>query len=201
MTNKRSRRPGRSRRKARRRRARSTNSWLLWGLIGASIILVVAGVAMLSRSRIEARSAAPPPALPPDTAIVRGEALFGEHEMEPLSIPIPYLPQDGPQPILELPVTSYDFGSVGSKDVVRQTFAVWNRGMADLTVVRVYTTCGCTTAELSARVIPPGKAALLTAIFDAGFHEVQGEVQRGVIIESNDPAQPEAIIKLTASVQ
>ncbi|NLF66213.1 MAG: DUF1573 domain-containing protein [Chloroflexi bacterium] len=70
-----------------------------------------------------------------------------------------------------------------------------------MTISRAYTTCGCTTAEFSASVIPPGKAATVKVIFDAGFHDAAGQtVRRGVIMENNDPDQSQEEIWVQAAV-
>jgi len=56
-----------------------------------------------------------------------------------------------------------------------------------LTISRAFTTCGCTTAEITARVIPPKKVALARVRVDMGYHDTRGQdVRRGLIIESND---------------
>ena len=56
-------------------------------------------------------------------------------------------------------------------------------------------------ADFTARVIPPGKAALVTLVFDAGFHDVRGQtVKRGIIIENNDRGKSKAEIWTRASV-
>jgi hypothetical protein len=116
--------------------------------------------------------------------------------------PVPFLPKDGPQPRVSLSERFYDFGQIGSTDVVQRTFVIRNNGAAPLTISRAYTTCGCTTAEISASVIPPGKVATVKLIFDAGFHETAGQtVRRGLIIENNDPGQPQAEIWVQAAVQ
>ena len=85
--------------------------------------------------------------------------------------------------------------------MVRRKFVIRNEGAAPLTIVRAYTTCGCTTAEFSARVIPPGKLAVVTLIFDAGFHDARGQtVDRGIIIENNDRDNSQAEIWTRAAV-
>ncbi|MBK8909195.1 MAG: DUF1573 domain-containing protein [Rhodospirillales bacterium] len=82
-----------------------------------------------------------------------------------------------------------------------RTFVVRNTGEAPLTINRAYTTCGCTTAEISADTIPPGKAVTVELRFDAGFHDSAGQtVRRGIIIETNDPDQPQAEIWVQAEV-
>jgi len=116
--------------------------------------------------------------------------------------PVAFLPAGGPQPEIAINERFYDFGTIGPTDVVTREFVVANLGEAPLTISRAYTTCGCTTADFSARVIPPGKVVLISLRFDAGFHDTAGQsVRRGIIIESNDPERPSAEIWVEASVR
>ena len=135
--------------------------------------------------------------------IVYDQPLIAVHEMtvfDPNSIP--FLPEDGPQPKIAFSENTYDFGSIGLSEVVSKEFIIANEGEAPLTISKAYTTCGCTTVEITARVIPPGKAALATLVFDAGFHDSGGQtVQRGLIIESNDPLFPKTEIWTRATVR
>jgi hypothetical protein len=86
--------------------------------------------------------------------------------------------------------------------VVTYDFAITNLGEAPLTISRVYTTCGCTTADFTATVIPPGKVSIVTMRLDAGFHDVRGQtVRRGIIIENNDPKSPQVEIWTQATVR
>lgn len=136
--------------------------------------------------------------------VVRDKPMRGGHEamMDAAPIAIPFLPADGPQPRIDIPVDSYDFASVGPAERVAQVFVIRNAGQAPLTISRLYTTCGCTLADLSSSVIPPGKLALLTVTFDAGLHDVRGQtVRRGVMIENNDPTRPLAEIWIQATVR
>ena len=127
-------------------------------------------------------------------------AFVAIHEMQ-AGQPISFLPADQPQPKISVPNKYFDFGQVGAKDVVRRKFVIRNEGAAPLTISRAYTTCGCTTAEFSARVIPPGKLAVVTLIFDAGFHDARGQtVDRGIIIENNDRSNSSAEIWTRAAV-
>jgi hypothetical protein len=133
--------------------------------------------------------------------IVYGDPIHAIHEMGE-GPPIPFLPRDQAQPTIAVSEKSYDFGSIGPKDVVERTFVIFNTGDAPLTISRAYTTCGCTTAEITARSIPPGKVAAVTLTFDAGFHDAAGQtVRRGLIIENNDPGQSQAEIWIQASVR
>jgi hypothetical protein len=104
-------------------------------------------------------------------------------------------------PQAELPVSFFDFGRLASTEVVQEQFLVVNRGQAPLRIQRMYTTCGCTVADLSSAEIPAGQAGLVTITFDAGFHDVTGTtVRRGVIMETNDPLAPTLEIWVQAAV-
>lgn len=125
------------------------------------------------------------------------------HEMGPSTVSmINFLPKDGPQPEIAVSEAFYDFGSIGATEVARHDFIIANQGDAPLTINRAYTTCGCTTAEFSSTVIPPGKVVVMTLVLDAGYHDVRGQtVRRGVIIENNDPNNPEIEIWTQADVR
>lgn len=106
----------------------------------------------------------------------------------------------GQSPAAVIPVKFYDFGNVNRTQTVSRAFEIENRGEAPLVISSSYTTCGCTTAELSASVIPPGKSALVTVTFDGRMSEAGAKVLRGVIFETNDPQHPQLEIWIQASV-
>jgi hypothetical protein len=69
-------------------------------------------------------------------------------------------------------------------------------------VRRVYTTCGCTTAELSGSVIPAGKLALVAVEYDPRLHSSAGTtVRRGVILETNDPEQSQVELWIQVEIK
>lgn len=169
------------------------------------MVIVVAGVALIGASLYWMVGKSPVKAAvdykPED--VVYDQPLHAVHEMEPTDMAsVPFLPEDGPQPKIAVSEDFFNFGSVGLKDVVTHDFPIFNQGDAPLTISRAYTTCGCTTADFTATVIPPGKVAIMTLTFDAGFHEVGGQtVRRGVIIENNDPDNPTMEIWTQAAVR
>ncbi len=127
--------------------------------------------------------------------------LHAVHEMGD-GPPIPFLPKDGPQPQIVINERFYDFGNIGATDVVTREFIIANTGEVPLTISRAYTTCGCTTADFTSAIIPPGKVSIMTIVLDAGFHDVTGQtVRRGVIIENNDPERSSTEIWIQASVR
>jgi len=135
--------------------------------------------------------------------VVYDQPLNAIHEMDGTTVDqIAFLPSDGPQPKIAVSEDFHDFGNIGPTDVVTYDFVIANQGEAPLTISRAYTTCGCTTAQFTATVIPPGKVAVVTMTLDAGYHDVRGQtVRRGIIIENNDPKNPQAELWAQASVR
>jgi hypothetical protein len=106
------------------------------------------------------------------------------------------------RPVLQIDKTFYDLGRIGPTQPVSQVIPIRNRGTGALRITWGYTTCGCTTADLSAVEIPPGKTALLTVTFNPAVHNLQGvTVRRGVILETNDPQHPQPEFWIQATVK
>ena len=168
------------------------------------LVLLVAGVLLLGAGLVvtifSPSTATASVEYQPDE-VAHEQPILAVHEMEE-GPPIPFLPRNQAQPEIQVPQKSYDFGRIGPQDVVAREFIIRNVGEAPLTISRAYTTCGCTTAEISATVIPPGKVATIRLVFDAGFHDTAGQtVRRGLIIENNDPHQSQAEIWIQATVR
>lgn len=108
------------------------------------------------------------------------------HEMESGSS-IAFLSESDPQPELKIKERFYNFGVLGPTDIVTRAFVIAYSGDGPLTIRRVYTTCGCTSADITSAHIPPRKVAIVSFHLDAGFYDVRGQtVRRGLIIENND---------------
>ena len=165
-------------------------------IVGGVVLLVAVGWMLLNNRQTRAAifdfSAAD---------VANDQPLNAVHEMG-AGHPIPYLPKGDPQPKIAIEERFYDFGTLGPTDVVTREFVIANVGEAPLTISRAYTTCGCTTADFTSVVIPPGKVSIMTVTFDAGFHDISGQtVRRGVIIENNDPGNSNAEIWVQVSVR
>lgn len=169
-----------------------------------SLGLILIGAAIIIGAVVGGRTGKPAQAadvIAPED-IVYGQTLHAIHEMTgPTLSSIPFLPKDQPQPQIAVSESFFDFGRVGPTDVVEHQFFIQNVGDSPLTIHRAYTTCGCTTADFTATVIPPGKAVIMNLVFDAGYHDVSGQtVRRGIIIENNDPDLPQLEIWTQAQV-
>ena len=92
------------------------------------------------------------------------------------------------QPRILCEEATFDFGSKDSSEIVDHTFVLKNTGSADLVITAVRPACGCTAAELTQSTIPPGESAKLSAKLTLAGRN--GQVQKPILIESNDPANP-----------
>lgn len=93
-------------------------------------------------------------------------------------------------PAAELAERFYDFGAISGSQEVSRSFILANLGGAPLIISSAYTTCSCARAEISAAVIPPGKAGMITVYFHPQMAMGGSAVRRGIILETNDPQQP-----------
>ena len=168
-----------------------TRRWMWLGLL-AGLAIAVLGLA---------RAGAAPDAAAA-VEIVYGEPLAAGHSLAVQSNGTQASAQTGGRARAYLPEDYYDFGSLALDALVQHDFLLVNRGTAPLEIRAAYTTCGCTTAEVSASVIPPGKAARARLVFDAGFHPLPGQtVRRGLILETNDPDRPLVEIWVQARIK
>ncbi|MEK6220892.1 MAG: DUF1573 domain-containing protein [Chloroflexota bacterium] len=167
-----------------------------------TILYLIGGTALIIGALYLTKKPAPVEFVVDPKTVVYGKTLHAIHEMKGPSInSIAFLPKDGPQPKVAVSTTSYDFGSIHPTEIVSQHFIIQNVGKAPLTISRAYTTCGCTTADFTGTIIPPGENVVMTLVFDAGYHDVRGQiVKRGVIIEINDPNLPQLEIWAEATI-
>ncbi|MBC7227637.1 MAG: DUF1573 domain-containing protein [Thermoflexales bacterium] len=102
---------------------------------------------------------------------------------------------------IELSATEADLGTIPNTEPVSRTFEIRNVGQGPLEIAGVSTSCGCTTAEVSSRYLPPGGRARLTVTFDPRTHGGEtGAFLRQVYVRSSDPDRPEVAITLRVTV-
>ena len=96
----------------------------------------------------------------------------------------------------------YDLGEIRQYGgIVNTTFSVMNKGITDLKINSVSTSCGCTTAKLEDSIITPGSSSILTVFFDPNIHEEpEGKFSRTVFLETNDPNEPEAEVRIMVDI-
>ena len=110
-------------------------------------------------------------------------------------------PSNTGNPAIEVVPAEYSFGEIPQEEI-SHTFELKNTGKGTLEIIRITTSCGCTTASADSTTVSPGQSTDLIVTFDPNAMEepVEGEVLRIVYIKSNDPEKPELEIELTANV-
>ena len=106
-------------------------------------------------------------------------------------------------PIVEIEKAEYDFGEVERKGgSVSTEFIIRNTGGANLAIGDIVTSCGCTTADISSKIIPAGENAKLKVYFDPDFHkEPLGRLTRSVFVSTDDPNKEELEFKIFVKIK
>ncbi|MGD1995961.1 MAG: DUF1573 domain-containing protein [Anaerolineae bacterium] len=108
---------------------------------------------------------------------------------------------DGAPGQIDLGATQFDFGTIPNTDPVTQVLQIRNVGEGTLEIAGVSTSCGCTTAQVARRRLPPGETTDLTVTYDPQVHDGEtGEFMRVVYVRSNDPDTPEATLAIRVRV-
>jgi hypothetical protein len=93
-----------------------------------------------------------------------------------------------PKIVVEQP--TFDFGEVAQGQMVNHEFNFSNIGDEPLLIEKIKSSCGCTAALVSAKILAPGEAGTVRAKFDTTrFRNV---VSKTISLYSNDLEQPVA---------
>lgn len=103
-----------------------------------------------------------------------------------------------PDPHVDAPATRFDFGEVWAGDEVRHRFAVRNGGRLPLTLAPKRVECACSAAVHPGSTLASGETGWLEVAFDTAGES--GERVRTVVVETNDPVQPELLVTLHGTV-
>lgn len=86
----------------------------------------------------------------------------------------------------------YNFGTVDQSAVITNVFVIRNEGDLTFAAGMPRTTCSCTQARISKRMIGPGETAEVTAVFTAARRS--GKQSKAIILPAAD--SPEIMLKL-----
>jgi len=111
-----------------------------------------------------------------------------------LSLAVPAMA--GPQLTFDKKI--YDFHSVIQGKSVAHSFTFRNTGDAAANITRVSSSCGCTVANVSDKVIPPGKSGTIKAAFDSS--DFYGPVTKEVFVYLGDQQNPAYILTMKGMV-
>jgi|GEM_PF-1117441 len=88
-------------------------------------------------------------------------------------------------PELSVPQPKHDFGEARSGEKVDHRFVLKNTGNDTLKILRIRTSCGCTTPGVREMEIPPGEQAELPV--QMNLHGRSGPQKQQVVLTTNDP--------------
>ncbi|MDY0269969.1 DUF1573 domain-containing protein [Trichloromonas sp.] len=94
---------------------------------------------------------------------------------------------------------TFDFGEIFEGQKVEHTFRFQNAGDEPLLIDRVRSSCGCTVALLSSKIVAPGDVAELKTTFDS--NRFGGAVVKTIYLYSNDPLQQVTELHLRGTVK
>lgn len=101
-------------------------------------------------------------------------------------------------PVMEISPESHDFGRVEQNQKLLHEFEIENVGSEDLVIGRISTSCGCTAALTSEKVVEPGEKTVLEVTLET--RKYKGAIQRSVSISSNDRRRVRTV-RITAYVE
>jgi len=107
-------------------------------------------------------------------------------------------------PKIEITPKEHDFGKVKYGDLAEQTFKVRNLGKEDLEIIRISTSCGCTTAEINKEKLAGQEETDLKVTYDTGAmsgSHAKGRQERTIFVKSNDPGNPQVEVIIYADVE
>lgn len=92
----------------------------------------------------------------------------------------------------------WDFGKIKQGKEAAYEFAFKNEGDEDLQIGNVESSCGCTAVLVSNKKVAPGAAGVIKVTFSSAGYA--GEVIKYIYVESNDPSNRRAQLKIEAAV-
>jgi Protein of unknown function (DUF1573) len=92
---------------------------------------------------------------------------------------------------------NFDFGTVDNQTTVEHTFLIKNIGDTTLEITQVKPACGCTIAELTEKVVPPGGVSHVTARLS--LQGRSGLQSKSITIFSNDPQNPQFRVSINGT--
>ena len=103
------------------------------------------------------------------------------------------------QPNLRFDQPIHNFGVVDRGKKVDIQYKFTNTGKANLEILDVKPTCGCTTAKPDKTTYKPGESGMIPVTFDST--RFSGEVTKTIIVTSNDPDEPRQQLRISGRIR
>lgn len=101
-------------------------------------------------------------------------------------------------PVIFFENADFNFGKIFKGQKVEYVYKFENRGKGILEISKVKTSCGCTAAMLTNKIISPGKTGEIKATFNSGSYK--GNVTKSITVLSNDPNSPKYKLTLSGEI-
>lgn len=105
----------------------------------------------------------------------------------------------GKGPKIQFDVVEQNWGTIYDGEKATHVFNFTNVGDEDLVIDKVNSSCGCTAALVSEKLIPPGGKGEIKATFDSSGRP--GQQTKTITITSNDPVEPSTKVTITGNVE
>lgn len=92
----------------------------------------------------------------------------------------------------------FDFGNIEQNTEVSHTYIIKNTGDKDLEIKRTRTTCGCTVAQPSKKLVKGGDQVEIQVTFSAGAR--RGPQTKKITVFTNDPKQERIVLNIKGTV-
>jgi hypothetical protein len=102
-------------------------------------------------------------------------------------------------PTLKMSSYNHNFGKVSEGEKLDLTIEITNTGKSELRIKDVKSSCGCTAALLSSKLLKPDEKGKLKIEFDTT--NLAGQIARTVTLFSNDPEHPTRVLTLFANIE
>lgn len=103
------------------------------------------------------------------------------------------------KPSIWLSQYTHNFGTVREGTVLDLNIDVMNNGKTDLSIQEIKSSCGCTAALLSSKMLKPDEKGTLKVKFDT--KNLSGRIARTVALLSNDPVNPTSVLTIIANIE
>ena len=103
-----------------------------------------------------------------------------------------------PLPKLEFTEEKFDFGAVKEGAILVHIFEIKNSGTQDLEIRNITTSCGCTAAMASSKLLKPGEKGTLKVEFDTT--NKNGKLTRVITLTTNEPQNSVKTISVLADI-
>lgn len=114
-----------------------------------------------------------------------------------IEVPVTEEKSDGAK--IQIDNSTHDFGEINEGQVVDWIASFSNTGKSDLVINDIKTSCGCTAAVVSGKIIKPGESGNVKIEFDSNNR--QGKVTKTITLYTNESSNPNPTFVFTADIK